>query len=271
MSSYVITGVARGVGWAFLTQLSSNPNNTVIGIVRNKTATEKKVAEELSGRSNITILEADVCKYADLVRAADEASAVTGGRLDYLIANAAYLQAFDAFDGIGTLAESPERLAEEFHKTMTTNVLGNIYLFKLFLPQIRNGKAKKVIALSSGMADDDFTNNFDVTISSLNAMGKAAMNTATAKYNAQYKKEGILFLNICPGVVNTGHLDAPTPEQMVNLNILWGQFTKYAPHFKGAASPEEAARDVLSVVHNASLEKGDGGQFLSHYGNKQWL
>jgi hypothetical protein len=43
-----------------MNQISNDASNTVIGIVRNKSETEKKVAEELSGRSNITILEADL-------------------------------------------------------------------------------------------------------------------------------------------------------------------------------------------------------------------
>lgn len=34
-----------------------------MGIVRDKPTTDKRVAEELSGRSNITILEADLTKY----------------------------------------------------------------------------------------------------------------------------------------------------------------------------------------------------------------
>lgn len=49
--------------WEFLNQISSNPDNTVIGIVRNKPPTDQRVAEELSGRSNITILEADLTSY----------------------------------------------------------------------------------------------------------------------------------------------------------------------------------------------------------------
>lgn len=49
--------------WEFLNQISSNPDNTVVGIVRNKPSTDKRVAEELSGRSNITILEADLTSY----------------------------------------------------------------------------------------------------------------------------------------------------------------------------------------------------------------
>ena len=48
-------------------------------------------------------------------------------------------------------------------------------------------------------------------------------------------------------------------------------FQKRAPQFKGAVSPEVAVKDVMKVVEDASLEKGDGGAFLSHHGNKEWL
>ncbi len=51
--------------YEFLRQYSSDPKNTVIGLVRNKPATEQKVSEDpdLKGRSNIVILEADITNY----------------------------------------------------------------------------------------------------------------------------------------------------------------------------------------------------------------
>jgi hypothetical protein len=52
--------------WEFLRTLSSNPKNTVIGLVRNKPETEKRVSEELSDRSNITILHGDLDDYGSL-------------------------------------------------------------------------------------------------------------------------------------------------------------------------------------------------------------
>jgi hypothetical protein len=80
MPTYVVTGVSKGLGvsltseimqcmadctrkWEFLNQLSSNPDNTIIGIVRRKAATDERVAQELQGRSNIHILEADMTDY----------------------------------------------------------------------------------------------------------------------------------------------------------------------------------------------------------------
>lgn len=106
-------------------QLSANPANIVVGLVRNKSNTDKKVAED--GLKNVTILEADIldlpalqvrrapawCRYnahwrfrrgSDMKkqRAAEKVKALTGGSLDYLINNAAFVS--DA-SGFKTLAD----------------------------------------------------------------------------------------------------------------------------------------------------------------------
>ena len=49
------------------------------------------------------------------------------------------------------------------------------------------------------------------------------------------------------------------------------KFAAYAPHFKGPISAEESVKAVMGVVEKASVEGGDGGDFISHLGNKQWL
>lgn len=58
---------------------------------------------------------------------------------------------------------------------------------------------------------------------------------------------------------------------MKGLMGMLGTFVQYAPDFKGPASPESAVRDVLAVVASKSVANGDGGSFVSHYGNQQWL
>lgn len=66
------------------------------------------------------------------------------------------------------------------------------------------GKVKKVISITTGLADLDLTNEGDVDFGALYAASKAALNIIVAKFSAQYKKEGVLFLSISPGVVDTG-------------------------------------------------------------------
>lgn len=62
-----------------------------------------------------------------------------------------------------------------------------------------------------------------------------------------------------------------TPEQLAGLGEVIAQFAAYAPDFKGPGTVENAVRQVRSVWEKASLENGDGGAFISHFGNKQWL
>jgi hypothetical protein len=62
------------VQYEFVRQYSSDPENIVIGIVRNKTATEQKVSKDadLKTRTNIHILEADLTDYNALKVRVDE-------------------------------------------------------------------------------------------------------------------------------------------------------------------------------------------------------
>ncbi|KAL7787154.1 hypothetical protein V8C37DRAFT_405014 [Trichoderma ceciliae] len=255
----------------FMRQLSSDSNNIVVGLVRDKASTEKAVAEELAGRSNIHVVQSDIADYEALKNAVAKTAEITGGSLDYLVANAAYISKFDAYDPIGALGDSPEELEQDLLKSFKVNVVSNIHLINLFMPLIRAGTARKVIALSTGMADLDPINKYEVQIGSGYAMSKAAMNIAIGKFHAQYKEEGILFMSICPGVVETGHYKTATPEQMEKVGGMFRKFVTSNPQFEGPATPEAAIKDVISVWEKASIEGGNGGTYVSHHGNKQWL
>ncbi|KAB5533654.1 putative short chain dehydrogenase [Coniochaeta sp. 2T2.1] len=271
MSVYVVTGVSKGIG-VTIKQISEDPKNIVIGLVRDKAATEKKAAAELGNRSNLHILNGDLTSYTSLKQAAADTGNIVGGRgVDYLIANAAYPSLFDAFDPIGALADKVDELEDVSAKLNQTNVVGNIHLFNLFRPLILKGKAKKVIAVTSGHADIDFINSLEVEISALYSASKAALNVIVAKFNAQYKKDGVLFASVSPGVVEVGHSANVTPEQIKGLTGLMGKFATYAPDFKGPIPVDEAVRINWATWERISIENGYGGAFISHLGTKKWL
>jgi len=88
----------------FIKQISEDPNNLVVGLVRDKPATEKKVAEQLGNRPNLHILHGDLTKHASLKQAAADTAKIVGERgIDYLVANGAFPSQFDAYDPIGNL------------------------------------------------------------------------------------------------------------------------------------------------------------------------
>ncbi|KAK7431784.1 hypothetical protein QQZ08_001724 [Neonectria magnoliae] len=271
MPSYLITGVSRGIGFEFLRQTSQDPANTVVGLVRDKAGTDKKIASELGELKNVHIVQGDLSNYEELKSSVAETSKITGGSLDYIIANAALISKFSALESFGSLADKPKELTADLVESFTTNVVGNVHLFNLYIPLVLKGSVKKVITISTGLADGDASAKFGLTYSGPYSASKAAMNLVVAKYSAEYSESGLLFLSISPGIVNTGQYDDVTPEQGAKLQGMMAKFMEYAPHFKGPSTVEECVKDVLSVANNASLEKGDGGAFLSHHGDKQWI
>ncbi|KAI1076009.1 NAD(P)-binding protein [Whalleya microplaca] len=272
MSSYVIAGASRGLGFEFLRQLSEDPANTIIGLVRNKTAVEERVIAELN-RPNIHILYGDLANYESLKKAAEDTATLTGGSLDYLIANGAFISYYSGFQTFGELAQDHKGLEDDLRAHLDTNVIGNVHLINVFVPLIRRGKAKKVIAITSGMADLDLITKYDIDVAGAYAMSKAALNVAVAKFSAEYRKENILFMSISPGVVDTLDKDKNEPSEELRKGFvrLATKFSSYAPNFAGPIPPEESVKHVLSVIYNASIERGFAGSFVSHFGNKQWI
>jgi len=242
----------------------------VIGLVRDKRTTEKSVAQELPGRKNIHLVQADVVDHEALKNAADETASITGGSLDYLIANAGLISEWSGFKGLYELGKEPEALEKDLLACFKVNVIGQIHLFNLFLPLILKGDAKKVIALTTGFADDALTTKYDMEVAGPYSISKAALNTTVAKYSAVFRKDGVLFLSLSPGFVETGQYKNATEEQLQSVQSTGAKFAQYAPSFTGPITADESIKAMLSVIGNATAEK-DGGAFLSHHGNKQWL
>lgn len=98
-------------------------------------------------------------------------------------------------------SEDPDALDKDLNDSLRTNVIGNINLFNLFVPLLQKGNVKKAISISTGLADLDGAKVNE--IGAPYSISKAALNLAVAKFSAQYGKEGILFMSISPGLVNT--------------------------------------------------------------------
>lgn len=115
--------------------------------------------------------------------------------------------------------QKPQELEDDLLKSLRTNIVANVHLFNLYIPLILKGRAKKVITLTSGHADLDCINQYELDLAPLYSISKAGMNAAVGKFHAQYKKEGVLFISISPGLVNTGHHHGGMGTLFQNHNI----------------------------------------------------
>ncbi|KZP29917.1 NAD(P)-binding protein [Athelia psychrophila] len=269
MSSYLITGAARGIGFEFVRNLSSaNPENTVFALVRSLSNSQRLAELQLKAK-NIHILEADITDVAALKIAAAAVQKITGGSLDYLINNGALIEADRRNNNLDGYPEGQEDILEkDLTDSFHVNVVGVVHTINVFLPLIRKGTAKKVITISSGMADVDFALQIGLSNQAPYSISKAAVNMVVAKYAAEYKAEGIVFVAVCPGLVDTA-ATAPAPRDVEEYEGMVAYFRTMKPDFEGAMTPEKSVSMLLGLVHKWTVE--DTGSFVSHYGNKDWL
>ncbi|KAK2784248.1 hypothetical protein FQN53_008688 [Emmonsiellopsis sp. PD_33] len=269
-TTYLVTGASRGLGFEFVRHLSQDSQNVAIGLVRNKAAADKKAAEE--GLANVHFVEAQYTNLPSLKKAAEVVKQITGGGLDYLINNAALVSAISEFKSLSDFGDNFDILEKELRDSFEINVVGPIKVIEAFLPLIRNGNVKKIITISTGMADINLINDFEIPFGSPYSISKGAVNVAIAKYNAAHKQEGILFLSVSPGFVATErNKQEPNPEDANKTGALVEKFVAYAPHFTRPLTPAESVAAVMAVSQKASIANGDGGAFVSHTGTKSWL
>jgi NAD(P)-dependent dehydrogenase (short-subunit alcohol dehydrogenase family) len=156
--------------------------------------------------------------------AAEATSTITGGKLDVLINNAGLVSQVSDFKTILDLYVSPvpflldmpaqiaKRISsdsalqtqeDDFLESFKVNALGLVNVVHAFLPLVRQGAVKKVVNLSTGIADLNLIRQIDFDVGAPYAASKAAANIIIAKYAAALKKEGVLFLSLSPGYVST--------------------------------------------------------------------
>ncbi|KAK3379092.1 putative short-chain dehydrogenase [Lasiosphaeria ovina] len=269
MPSYAVTGTSRGLGLEFVKQLSQNANNTVFAIVRNPdSATNLQTLAKQ--RPNVHIVKADITDPQSLVSAAAEISKETNGILDVLINNAV---STNPAAGAVPPSQIPLDVAatrDFFKAAYESSLYGAIWTTNAFLPMIESGKEKKIIHISTGIADARVIKGTGVTAAVDYAVAKGAMNILVAKYAAELEPKGIKVVALSPGWVDTYAGPTPKPAEILGVEAyILQSFQKIWPNLKGQIQPEESIKMVLNVIENLTTEQS--GLMISHHGNEEWI
>jgi NAD(P)-dependent dehydrogenase (short-subunit alcohol dehydrogenase family) len=90
-----------------------------------------------------------------------------------------------------------------FEPSLATAVYGGLWTTNAFLPLIEKGVQKKIVHISSGMADLDLIKASGLSYAVAYSVSKAGMNVQVAKYATELAPKGIKVLALSPGWVDT--------------------------------------------------------------------
>ncbi|TVY56985.1 putative oxidoreductase [Lachnellula cervina] len=205
-----------------------------------------------------------------LQEAAQKVASVTGGSLDVLINNGAYLDV-ETPALLPTALSAPEnveKVHKAFHKGVDTNVLGAIHVTNTFLPLILKGTQKKIVHISTAMGDTAWVTKAGVWGGLTYSATKAMLNLVVAKFAVELEGQGVLIFSLSPGWVDTDDFE-PTPEAKAAEGYLLSLFQKYDPTVKGRITPEVSVRDQLETIGKVTTEVS--GRMISQHGNENWF
>ncbi len=219
MATWLVTGTNRGIGLEFVRQLAGR-GERVIG-----TARRPDRADELRE----TGARVEALDVADDGSVAALARSLEGETLDFLVLSAAI---GEAGPGVTDLVPA------EVERTLNVNAVGAVRMTRALFPNLRAGKRRTIVALSSGLGSIG-RNTEGGWIAY--RMGKAALNMFMRSAASELARDRFTCVVIDPGWVRT---DMGGPE---------------AP-----LTPEASVGAMLGVIEG--LSPSDSGRFLDRRG-----
>ena len=153
---------------------------------------------------NVHIVQGDVTKPEQILAAAKHVGQITGGSLDVLIHNA-------NARNVGAMTQTPssysledaENIKKAFENEFEVSVYGTIWVTNAFLPLVEKSEQKKIIHITTGLSDQEFTKTTGIAYAVPYSLGKTGLNMLATKYAAELKDKGVKVLAMSPGFVDT--------------------------------------------------------------------
>jgi NAD(P)-dependent dehydrogenase (short-subunit alcohol dehydrogenase family) len=192
MPNVLITGANRGLGLEFARQYALD-GWTVIATCRapEKAAALKRLLKE---DVSVQIFQLDVTDPKSIARLAN---GLKNRPIDILINNAGVVG--KGYKKTGQEISLNKVDYKEFQRVFETNVFGPLRVTEALLPNLKKGKGKKLVSISS--RSGSITNAWNDAIAY--GVSKAGLNYAMRGFSFDLKKFKILALNLCPGWTRT--------------------------------------------------------------------
>ncbi len=187
MSTVLITGANRGIGLEFVRQYAAD-GDRVLACARVPGEAKELIDLAAKSKGQVTVHPLDVASGASIAHLAQE---LEGAPIDILINNAG------VYGGDHQTAHDLDY--ETWVRTLAVNSIGPVRVLLALLPNLKKGKDKKAVAITSGMGSTARHDGASLIYRS----SKAALNNAMHGLSLSLKAEGIAILLLHPGWVKT--------------------------------------------------------------------
>ena len=220
----VLTGASKGMGLAMATELAEHGATVVISS-RNQAPLDEAAAQinETVGADRAFGVACNV-GYKDQLQALIDVARDRAGPIDIVVGNAGV----NPYYGV-----TSEISDEAYQKTMNANVLSNLWLAKMAVPDmIEKSRGSMMFTSSIGAF-------MPSTMLGTYAMSKLALIGLVRNLAAEFGPKGIRFNAICPGLVRTDFArelwDNPEVADRIKNDIPLRRLGE-AEDFKGVAT-----------------------------------
>ena len=203
MTTVLITGANRGLGFEFVRQYAAN-GARVFACVRVPGQAQALLDLAAASRGEITVHPLDVSSDASVAHLKED---LGDQAIDILINNAGI------YGGDHQRADDLDLAA--WMRALNVNTLGPVRVFQALRPNLIKGRDKKAIAITSGMGSTARHDGGALIYRS----SKAALNNAMRGLSLALKSDGLTVVLFHPGWVKTdmgGSSAALTPEQSIS-------------------------------------------------------
>ncbi|MDN3357968.1 SDR family oxidoreductase [Actinomadura sp. DC4] len=236
----LVTGSTKGLGRAVANAFAAEGAHVVL-TGRDKAVGESAVAELRATGGRADLVVADLTEGLSAARhVAEEAERLLGGRVDILVNNA----------GVFPLAATADFDEETYDRTWTVNVKSAFFLTARLAPAMAAHGGGVVLNLGS------IVTSHGLAGSALYSATKAAVESLTMSWSAEYGPQGVRVNTIAPGLV----LTEGTTEGAEHLEAMAAHTPAGRPGRAEEIGPLAVylASDDAAYVHGSSFTL-DGG------------
>ncbi|KAF9890479.1 hypothetical protein FE257_005884 [Aspergillus nanangensis] len=196
MTTYLITGSARGLGLALVSHLASLPRTEVGTIFATSRQDNSPALKELvtSSSGRVVFVPLDATDQPSIKSAAQHVEQLLHGNpLGVLVNNV----------GVQRSTKGGVEKMEDLNETFHANVTSTHMVTQAFLPLLRKGDRKLVTNISTTVGSINLAHIYQPNSYPSYSITKAALNMLTKQYALGLADEGFTFLAVSPGWLQT--------------------------------------------------------------------